>query len=131
MKTFFHNSLLAVLCIMIVGNTACTSMATIDAEAEAVAANDIDAGDKVTLVYRNGTSLEITVDTIDETGIQGSDEDGRLVVADFRELEKIRARQFDGGKTARKTGKGVGYALLGILWLGAIAAEAAAGAYGG
>lgn len=131
MKTLLRKSLFAALCIMIVGNTACTSMATIDAEPEAVAANNIDAGDTVTLVYRNGTRLEITVDSIDETGIRGSDDDGRPVVAEYRELEKIMARQLDGGKTARNTGKGVGYALLGILWLGAIAAEAVAGAHGG
>jgi len=105
-------------------------MATIEATPEAIVANDIEPGDKVTLIFRNGRHEKITVDTVDESSIAGTDENDELVAADFRDLRKIKARKFDGRKTAENTGKGVLLVAVGLLWVVGMAAQGMAEGYG-
>ena len=130
MQTPFRRALAAIVCVAVLGNTACTSMATIDATPEAVAANDITPGDSVKLVFKSGQRQDITVTTISQSSIAGTTDKGHPVTAAFSDIRVIKSRKFDGRKTANNTAKGVGYAVLGMLIVGAAAAEAMAGAYG-
>lgn len=130
MQTAFRHGLLAVFLVATVGNTACTSMASIDATPEAVVANDIQPGDKVKLVLKTGQSHDITVDDISQSAIAGTTDNGQQITAAFGDIRTIEARKFDGQKTAKYTAKGFGYAVLGVLFIGAAAAEVMSGAYG-
>lgn len=130
MQTAIRHGLLAIFVVAMIGNSACTSMATIDATPQAVAANDIKPGDKVKIVFNSGQREDITVTTISQSAIVGTKDDGQQVTAAFSDIRTIKARKFDGRKTAKNTAKGVGYAVLGMLFIGAAAAEAMAGTYG-
>lgn len=130
MQTTFRKAPIAMLCVAIFGNAACTSMARIDATPAALEANDIEPGDRVTLVFNTGFQEDVTIETIDDSGIRGTREDGRPVTAGFGEIWKIEARKFDGRKTAVNAGKGFLYAIVGIAYVGAMTAEALARSYG-
>ena len=126
MRTISRQFLFAMLCFAIIGNTACTSIRTIDATEPALEKHAIKPGDQVTLSYTDQSHAQITVTDVGESTVTGTDNDGEEVVAHFDELAAITFESFDGKETAKTTGKAIGVVVIGAIWLGAMAAGALA-----
>ena len=117
MKTLPHQTLCAFLCLVIIGNAACTSMQTIDATPGTVAEHNIEPGDQLTLYFADNSHKEIAVTEVSESSITGTDSDGQQVIADYDELVTMSFKEIDGSKTA----KAVGIVALGVLVVSAAA----------
>ena len=126
MRSLLKNTLIALLCLAIAGNAACTSMHTIDATAGAVEEQSIEPGDKVELRYKDYSAQTITVSAIGETGISGTTDAGETITAEYEELESVMFSAIDGRKTAKNTAKAVGMAALYAIVAGVAIAGAAA-----
>ena len=124
MKTTYRLTLCAVLAIAVISNSACTSLQSVPATPDAVSETSLEPDDKVTLVYPDGSELEISVTSVTETGISGTDRDGNEIAAAFDDLSTIKLVQYDPKKTRKRTGKTLGIVALGVLFAGAAAAEA-------
>jgi hypothetical protein len=124
MNNLSKYTLLALVIVSMLGNTACTSMKTAYASQEAVLANKIGPGDKVKLRYPDGSTEAIRVSSIGEQQIEGMADDGRTVVANYEEILSVDYKKVEVAKTA---GAVVGGAVVATLVLGAIAVGAAAG----
>lgn len=129
MKSLLKNTLVALLCLAVAGNAACTSMHTIDATAGAVQEQSIKPGDKVELRYKDYSTKTIKVSAVDQTGISGTTDAGETITADFEELESVTFSAIDGRKTAKNTAKAVGMAALYAIAAGVAIAGAAAQGY--
>ena len=112
MKNLFKNTLFALLCLAIVGNSACTSTRTFAASPEAVEHHSIKAGDEVQLRFTDHTMTAITVTAVDENGISGIDSNGQELTAAYDDLDSVVYTSVDGRKTAKNAGKAVGIAAL-------------------
>ena len=128
MTTLFRQSFFALLCIAMIGNTACTSMQTVHASEQAVTASKIHAGDKVTLNYTDGSSEQIKVTDIGPEEISGTADDGRLIVADYDDVISLDHKEVEVIKTA---GAIVGVTVLGAILIAGAAAGAAIAVAGG
>lgn len=125
MKMVSRYGVLALVVIVLAGNTACTSMQTAYASEEAIAHHKIDEGDKVTLNFTNGSSERIRISSISENEIEGRADDGRMIAASYEELIDIDYKKTEVAKTA---GAVVGGAVIGAIYITAVAVGAMAGA---
>ena len=112
MKNLLRITLFGLLCLAIVGNSACTSTHTIAANPGAVEQHNIKAGDEVQLRFADHTMQAITVTEVDENGISGVDSNGKAITAAYKDLDSVVFTSVDGGKTARNAGKAVGFVAL-------------------
>jgi hypothetical protein len=128
MTTLFRQTLFILLCIAMMGNTACTSMQTVHASEQAVTASKIRVGDKVTLNYTDGSSEQIKVTDIGVEEISGTADDGRLIVANYDEVISLDHKEIEVLKTA---GAAVGVVALGAILVAGAAAGTAIAVAGG
>jgi hypothetical protein len=105
----------SIMCIVMLANTACTSMQSIDASEVAMTEMKIRPGDKVTLNYTYGNVEEVKLISIDETGVSGLAKDGRTVVVDYEHLISMDHEEIRALKTA---GAIVGGAIVGAAYVG-------------
>ncbi len=121
MKTFSQQALIAILCMAIIGNTACTSTQTIHASQQAITASKIHAGDKVTLNYTDGSDERIKVVNIGAEDISGTADDGRMIIANYDDIVSMDHKEVEVIKSA---GAAVGLVALGAILVGAAAVGA-------
>lgn len=111
---------LAFTALLLTLNTACTTTQTVRASQQALAKENIQVGDKVTLYYADGRSEHMRLTRIDSSELTGATPDGSPVVVTYAQLVSVQHKTFAVGKTV---GLVLGVAAVGAAMAGAAAAE--------
>ncbi len=123
MNKLFKQTLCITICVVMVGNTACTSMQAINASKEATTAHNVKVGDNVTLFFNTKASEEIRVTAIGETDITGTREDGTVVVAAYDDLYRIEYEEVEVLKPIGKAVGAVALVALAVIFFALAAGE--------
>ncbi|MGI9270233.1 MAG: hypothetical protein ACR2QT_00545 [Woeseiaceae bacterium] len=113
-------NIILVFCVALIGAFGCTSTNTIPASEEALIANKIHAGDKLTLNFRNGSVEKIKLSYFDAEQIAGIAKNDQTIIANYEQITFLQHKKPAVAKTAGLT--------LGVVALavGLAAGEAAA-----
>jgi hypothetical protein len=114
MKTFFKQLLAACVVLSMVG---CTTLQPLTASPSSLSSS-LKPGDRVELVTTRGEQLQLKIDSVDASGLQGN---GKHVA--FNDIQSISRKETDTTRTV--------LVVLGVVAAGALAAAAGGGGGGG
>ncbi|MCB1742406.1 MAG: hypothetical protein KDK91_18670 [Gammaproteobacteria bacterium] len=117
MKSMGRGLVCLMLCVVMLANSACTSLRSVDVLALPDLADPIRPGDELTVTFKDQRRERITVTALDEFSLSGIDDRGQPLVTPLGQIQTIEMEKLDVGKTLTNVGLGIGTAVLGALVL--------------